>query len=211
MDARLTYRVRAGIVAAIAFAAFVALGVAVARGPDPGWMMTIEASLVNHGTLVAWWLTWFGLVYVLAPIGIALLILAWRVPSLRGRIFFSLIVLILCWRGADLAQHIFARPRRLDWVVRHETAFSYPSSHAAIATGFYLLWAAFVARSDMRGRFVAAGALVALALGIIWSRLDLAAHYATDLLGGILLAVALVALVCAVLPINVFGSATRRS
>ena len=43
--------------------------------------------------------------------------------------------------AADLFQHLFARPRRLDWVVKHERAFSYPSSHAAIATGFYALWA----------------------------------------------------------------------
>ncbi len=204
------YRIRCAIVSVIGFVAFVALGIGVGHRPDPDWMMTLEYSLVNHATLVAWWFTWFGLADVLAPIGIVLLFVAWRFPRWRSRVFFSLVLLILCWQGADLAQHIFARPRRLDWVVRHETAFSYPSSHAAIVTGFYLLWATFLARSDLRGRLWSSAVLVALAVGIVWSRLALAAHYATDLVGGAFLAVALVAAVLALFPINVFGSPAKR-
>ena len=101
---------------------------------------------------------------------------------------WSLVTLLLCWGAVDLAQHLFARPRRLDWVVKHETSFSFPSSHAAIATGFYGLWAWLVARCTLPGRAVIAGLLVALVLAICWARLALGAHYATDLIGGILLA-----------------------
>ena len=97
--------------------------------------------------------------------------------------------------GADFFQHAFARPRRLDWVVKHETAFSYPSSHAAIAVGFYLLWAEFVRRSDLpsRVRGPLALLLAAVAVGILWSRLALGAHYVTDLFGGALWALAVIA------------------
>ena len=122
-------------------------------------------------------------------------------------------MLLLCWRGADLAQHYFMRPRRIDWVVKHESAFSYPSSHAAIAVGFYALWAAMLATSDLprRTRATAAACLLVLAIAICWSRLALGAHYFTDLVGGALLAAALVAAGVAILPVKVFAPAGVRT
>jgi membrane-associated phospholipid phosphatase len=113
--------------------------------------------------------------------------------------------LLVCWRGVDLLQHVFVRPRRLDWVVKHETSYSYPSSHAAIATGFYALWALMLSLSELsrRVRAIAAGLLVLLAVAICWSRLALGAHYLTDLAGGALFAIAVVSAGVAVLPFNV--------
>ncbi|MBV8196691.1 MAG: hypothetical protein JO263_01030, partial [Candidatus Eremiobacteraeota bacterium] len=125
------------IVAVIAAVLFVILGLRVTRYGEPDVLATWEHYLVGHGALIAWWLTWSCYIYVLVPVAIVLLIVAWLLPAWRTRIIFSLIILVLCWRGADWLQHVFARPRRLDWIVKHETAFSYPSSHAAIATGFY--------------------------------------------------------------------------
>jgi membrane-associated phospholipid phosphatase len=132
----------------------------------------------------------------------ALAIVAWRVPGWRTRIIFSLIVLVLCWRGADLLQHVFARPRRLDWIVKHETAFSYPSSHATIAVGFYALWGVMFYLSELRAnaRKVVGTVLILLAIAICWARLALGAHYITDVVGGALLAVAIVAAGVAISP-----------
>lgn len=203
-------RLRSVAVAALSFAAFVALGFAIKRRPDPPALLTWEVTLQNHSTLLAWWLTWACYVYLLVPLSIALLIVAWRVPSWRRRILFSVVMLVLCWQGATLFQHVFARPRRLDWVVRHETAFSYPSSHAAIVTGFYLLWAALLAASDAPAlvRRWVPGLLVLLSLGVLWSRLALGAHYLTDLLGGILLGIAIVAAAWTLLPVKVVAGRT---
>lgn len=203
---------KAIVTAVIAFGLFLALGFDVTRHGEPGLLASWEAALANHSSLVAWWLTWGCYLQVLAPLAIVLLILAWRVPSWRARILFSIVMLLLCWQGADIFQHYFMRPRRLDWVVRHETAFSYPSSHAAIATGFYALWAAMLYASDLpRGvRTAAAACLLVLAAGVCWSRLALGAHYITDLLGGALLAVALISAALAVVPVKVFAPPAGR-
>lgn len=203
-------RATAAGVAVVSFALFLALGFAVRHAPDPAPLLTWEAGLQNHSTLVAWWLTWACYVQVLVPLALVSLIVAWRVPAWRSRAIFGVVMLVLCWQGADLFQHFFMRPRRLDWVVRHETAFSYPSSHAAIATGFYLLWAVMLYASGLPLRLRASvpPLIVALAIGVIWSRLALGAHYVTDLAGGVLLAAAIVAAAWAIVPVKVF---TRRA
>lgn len=194
-------------VAVAAFVAFFALGLWVKRHGEMAALFGLEHRLVDHGSLIAWWLTWSCYPYVLGPIAIALLVLAWRFPAWRGRILFSLVMLVLCWLAADLSQHFFARPRRLDWVVRHETAFSYPSSHAAIVTGFYLLWGVMLGSSELsaRARFFGPLLLGVLAGAVLWSRLALGAHYITDLVGGALLAVAIVSAGLSLVPINVLG------
>ncbi len=196
------YRVTWAIAAVIAAALFAGLGIAVARYGEPAGLLTWEESLVNHATLVAWWLTRSCYPPALVPVAVGLLVVAWFAPAWRVRILFSIAILLLSWRGADLFQHFFARPRRLDWVVKHERSFSYPSSHAAIAVGFYALWGAMLYLSELPPivRKVGAFCLVLLAVAICWSRLALGAHYLTDLAGSALLAVALVSAGLALLP-----------
>jgi len=195
------------IMAIAAFGSFFALGTAVVRNGEPPALLAWEHTLVNHSTLIAWWLTWSCYIYVLVPIAVALLIIAWLAPAWRTRILYSIVVLLLCWRGADFFQHVFARPRQLDWVVKHETSFSYPSSHATIATGFYALWAVMLYCSELplTVRRTAGTTLALLAIAICWSRLALGAHYLTDIIGGALLAIALASAVQAVVPINLFA------
>ena len=135
-------RIAWGALALSAFAAFFGLGRYVTQAGEPPALVAWERAIVDHSTLIAWWLTWMCYPQILIPIALALSIVAWRVPEWRGRIVLSIVLLLVCWQGADLFQHVFARPRRLDWVVKHETAFSYPSSHAAMSFGFYGLWAA---------------------------------------------------------------------
>ncbi|HVS45715.1 MAG TPA: hypothetical protein VMS32_03540, partial [Verrucomicrobiae bacterium] len=119
--------------AAAFLVAFFALGWYVTRIGEPAPLLAVERAILNHSTLLAWWLTWGCYWEVLVPAGIALIVVAWRFPQWRARIVWSLVTLLLCWAMADLAQHIFGRPRRLDWVVKHETSFSYPSSHASLS------------------------------------------------------------------------------
>lgn len=180
-------------VAAIAFAAFLVLGFAVDRYGEPAVLLAFDRAVVNHGTPAAWWITQVERIYVLVPLVVALLVAAWLLPAWRGRMLFSLVMLLLSWRAADFFQHLFARPRRLDWVVLHETSYSYPSSHAAIAFGFFALWAWLIARSRLArpARLAASGMLGLLVLAICWSRLALGAHYVTDVVGGSLLGLAL--------------------
>jgi membrane-associated phospholipid phosphatase len=175
--------------AIVAFGAFVALGNLVVTHGEPGVFVPWERSLFDHSTLVAWWLTWACYPAVLVPVGIAVLVLAWRFSEWRVRLILNVASLLVSWRAADYFQHVFERARPVDWVVKHETTFSYPSSHAAIATGFYALLALMILTSDLpkATRNVAGSLLVLLALAICWSRLALGAHYITDLLGGALL------------------------
>lgn len=197
-----------GFIAVAAFVCFTVLGFWVVRNGEPAALWAWQQLLVNHSTLTAWWLTWACLPKALLPIAVALLIVAWFAPAWRTRVFFSIAMLLLCWRGADLFQHLFARPRRLDWVVKHEGSFSYPSSHAAIAVGFYALWGLMLSLSDLPRwvRRTAAIALTILAIAICWSRLALGAHYVTDLVGGALLGVALVSAGLAIVPRAISGS-----
>jgi membrane-associated phospholipid phosphatase len=206
-------RLAAAAVAVVALLVFVTLGFDVTRHGEPAAFVGLERTLQDHSALIAWWLTWSCYLYVLAPLAVILLVVAWRVPSWRGRILFSIVLLLLCWQLADVAQHAFMRPRRLDWVVKHETAFSYPSSHAAIAVGFYALWAAMLFVSDLprRLRAIAAACLLVLAVAICWSRLALGAHYLTDVIGGVLLAVTLIAAGLAVVPVKVFATHVGRT
>ena len=85
---------KALLVAIVALGAFFALGFAVVRGGEPAALFGWEVSLQNHSTLVAWWLTWACYPQALLPVGVALLLVAWRVPSWRARIVFSVVVLV---------------------------------------------------------------------------------------------------------------------
>jgi membrane-associated phospholipid phosphatase len=169
--------------------AFFALGRSVVANGEPALFVPWERALFDHSTLVAWWLTWACYPKFLIPICIVLLILAWRFPAWAVRIVVSIVALVVSWRAADLCQHVFERARPVDWVVKHETSFSYPSSHAAIVAGFYLLWAIMLYGSELPKAQRIAGALLLTLFGlaICWSRLALGAHYVTDLIGGALL------------------------
>lgn len=193
-----------GVLAAVALVLFIALGRAVGRAPDPDWLLAIEASWVNHSTLIAWWLTWFGYAYVLVPVCLLLIAVAFFSRPWRARTPFAILSLLLAWRGADAFQRFFMRPRRLDWVVKHETAFSYPSSHAAIVAGFYAAVAVFVWQSAMPYRRTVATIVGFLCIGVLWSRLALGAHYVTDLAGGALWGAAVVGALASCWPRNVF-------
>jgi membrane-associated phospholipid phosphatase len=193
---------RYGLLGLGAFAAFVLLGnFVVARG-EPMLFQAWMRALLDHSTLVAWWITWACYPSVLVPVCLVVLIVAWRVPQWRTRALLSIALLLLCWRAADLFQSDFLRVRPQPMFYKQETSGSYPSSHAAIATGFYALWGLLLYLSDLpKGIRIGGAASVALfAVAICWSRLALGAHYVTDLIGGALLAISIVSATAAFAP-----------
>ena len=208
---RMSNKLRVLLLGVLAFALFWWLGNAVDHRPDPDWLLEIEATWVNHSALIAWWLTWLGYTYALVPACLVLIAIAIRFPSWRWRAAFAIVALLLAWQGADFFQHVFGRPRRLDWVVKHEIAFSYPSSHAAIATAFYMLTGVFAWRSQWQRGAIVGALLILLGFGIIWARLALAAHYLTDVLGGFLWGITVVAVLAALVPTNVFEGRSTAS
>lgn len=186
--------------AALCFLAFIVLGFAVTRHGEPAWLLPLDRALRGRSLLVAWVLTWMCYAYVLAPLYAVLVVVAIVSRRWRAAAIASILISLVCWQSADLFQHLFARPRRTDWIVRHETAFSYPSSHAAISTGFYFLWGLVLRSSELSPavRWGGFWGLTVLTLAIVWSRLALAAHYVTDVAGGVLLGGAVILLGLAV-------------
>lgn len=83
---------------------------------------------------------------------------------------------------------LYRRTRPDYWLAGLEAGHSYPSGHSATAMITFAAWAWVIAASaltpDLR---IALAAIFGLwALGIMWSRLALGAHYLSDVAGGAL-------------------------
>ncbi len=83
---------------------------------------------------------------------------------------------------------VFRRIRPDRWLVRQERDLSYPSGHAATAIVFFAVlgWLALTGAGPLPARGVLVIGCAACVFGIPWSRLALGAHYATDVIGGLL-------------------------
>jgi undecaprenyl-diphosphatase len=182
----------AGIYVAISVVLFAGLwwlGLYVKTHGEPAGLWAFARSVRGHGIWVAWAFTNAGYAKVLAPLYALCVVIAIFSRPWRSRALYALVSGLLAWGAADGLQRLFARPRRTDWLIRHEHAFSYPSSHATISTAFYLLAGVLILRSELPRwlRYVAFAVLGALWFGILWSRVALAAHYASDVIGGVCL------------------------
>lgn len=181
------------IAAIVLVAAFFVLGKDVtAHGEPPGlWHWALEV----HGQAVtlAWIFTNFGWIQALGPLFVIAIVVAIRFAQWRVRMIYLMCSCLVTWGVTDALQRYFARPRRTDWLWRHEHAFSYPSSHASTSTAFYLLAGILILTSDLPrvARVFGFLLLSAIWLGICWSRLALGAHYPTDVAGGIMLGAAI--------------------
>ena len=194
----MTARLRAAIVALVAALGCGLLGSSVSEKPPEGIDLAGRA-LAGHAARVAlvftascWW-------YVLVTLGIVAIGFAIAVPAWRARVIFSVATTLVAWQASDAIKNLFARSRPEYWALHHETSWSYPSGHAMFAVVVYGLWSYYVATSDLPQplRTVLATAWALWGIGVIWSRLALGAHFVTDLTGGVLFGITMLALAAA--------------
>lgn len=155
--------------------------------------------LVPHDPILdRWfeWLTWMGTGAVLVPLcGLAAAAL-WRY---RGRrVTAAVLAAPVLASGSILGlKQIFHRARPAGALRHMELSFSFPSGHSMAATAVLLTTAYVLAREELAPRWtIAAAAAMAFAVGI--SRLYLDVHWATDVIGGWSIGLALAA-ACALL------------
>jgi membrane-associated phospholipid phosphatase len=196
--------IRAGVVRSLAIALgaallYAALGIAVSHAP-PSEIDLAARPLAGHATQLAliftascWW-------EVLVTFAIGAIVLAVRVPAWRARVWFAIPTTLVAWQLSDVLKNVFQRPRPPYWYLIHERSYAYSSGHALFAVLVYGLWAWYVWHSDLPTpvRRVLSTLLALWGCGVIWSRLALGAHYVTDLIGGVLLAVTVLGLANAV-------------
>lgn len=188
------------VTAVVCLVATAALGAYVSHRP----LTPLDAAsehLRGHGTPVAvaftragYWPVITGLTIVLGAVELIA----------RGGIAFTLILTatqLLSQGVSDVAKARARRIRPEDWLFRHEAGFSFPSGHATTAVVFFGGLLLFVWSLPLTTPLqVALGLLpAAFIIGIPWSRMALSAHYATDVLGGMLSGAAWLCMMVAVL------------
>ncbi len=175
--------------------AMLALGAYVAHRPlSP---LDVEfIALRGRGTPLAvmftrsgYWPALTGIVLVLAAVELVV----------RGGIAFAVVLggtQLLSQAASDVAKEIFKRIRPDDWLFHQERGFSFPSGHATTAVVFFGGALLFVWNEPLpfAVQLVTGAVLAVWIAGIPWSRMVLAAHYGTDVLGGLLLGVTWLAL-----------------
>jgi undecaprenyl-diphosphatase len=194
-----TARLRAAIVALVAALACGFLGSRVSEAP-PGTFDRAGAALAGKLPALAFIFTTSCRWYVLVPLGIAAIVLAVIRPAWRARAIFSIVTTLVAWVGSDALKNLFMRSRPPYWIIVHEPSWSYPSGHAMFAIVVFGLWSYYIATSEMpqpwRGILATAAAL--WGAGVMWSRLALGAHYVTDVIGGALFGIFMLAVATSV-------------
>lgn len=174
------------IAAAVLFAAFALLGLVVAPRAA-GRLDLTAASVRGTGVSVAAAFTTTGRTPALVLLSIAIAMLF---AVMHWSLWIPAIVVAsqLASQAAVEGLKRLYRRNRPDWLLRHETGLSYPSGHATTSITFFGGWATVLLLSPAPRAAKVAGVIVLVIwmLGIDWSRLALAAHYATDVIGGTL-------------------------
>lgn len=183
----MTVSARLDAAAAVLFAAFVLLGLAVASRPLGAWDAR-AAHLRARAIPLALIFTKSGrskaltIGYIIAVAVYAIAHLALWVPVLLA---LSQMVSQFVVEGCKT---LYKRARPDYWLVGLDAGHSYPSGHAATAVITFLGWATVVAWSHVpelpKDVLIAFFAL--WATGVVWSRLALGAHYLSDVAGGAL-------------------------
>jgi membrane-associated phospholipid phosphatase len=198
--------------AVIALAVFGALTIAVTS--NPSLSLDARAFSLVHDLRAPWLdaaartITTLGLLVIVGP-AVVLAAVPLIVRGHRARGAALLAGAALAWLTVWIVKALVDRPRPTGSLV-HTSGQSYPSGHAANSVGWLALAVALtVTIPTDRGRIAAIsfGALLAALVGL--SRIYLRAHYASDVLAGEALAVAMYAL-AAVAARWTAGAAPRR-
>jgi undecaprenyl-diphosphatase len=101
----------------------------------------------------------------------------------------------------EAMKSLFRRARPDDWLFHREFGHAFPSGHAATAATFYggLLLIVGTAPLPRAAHAVLTIAPAVWIAGLPWSRLALAAHYGTDVIGGLLVGAGWLCLLAALL------------
>jgi len=179
------------IVALVCVVAMFVLGALVAQRP-PGEIDIAAGSLRETAVSLALFFTALGRWPVLLALGVAAAgtAVALRTGLTAVAILYATQILS---QGTNAAiKLMFHRARPDAWLHIHETDLSFPSGHAVTAVVFFVGFAIVAWHAPLPRPLATAiaAALLACAVGIPWSRLALAAHYMTDVIGGLLLGTA---------------------
>lgn len=113
----------------------------------------------------------------------------------RGRVLLNLIALGGACALNVVLKAAFCRPRPEAFMLVAESGYSFPSGHAMVCTTVAALaWLALRPRLGARGRVILAAACTASVVLVCASRVYLGAHYPSDVVAGVLAALAWVAL-----------------
>ncbi len=186
-----TLEMRLWIVAGVCAVLALVLGALVAHRP-PNSIDVAAGSLRGHAVPLALFFTALGRWPVLLGLGVA-----GAATALTLRTGLKAVAIVyatqIVSQGVNAAvKLVFHRSRPDAWLHIHETDLSYPSGHAVTAVVFFVGFAILAWHAPLPRPVAAAivAALLVCAVGIPWSRLALAAHYFTDVLGGLLLGTA---------------------
>ncbi len=178
-----------GALAGALLAAFLVLGNAVSHRPPGAFDRAVHDASTGRALTLASVLTQSG--RLPAYVAVSVLALGFGVArrAWLARAAISVAVLILADLTSNLFKDHFARARPPDQHVFFEPSYSYASGHATLALTFYGGWAIYAWNSGLplRTRAALVAAATLLIAAISWSRLALAAHWGTDVLGGLLL------------------------
>jgi undecaprenyl-diphosphatase len=182
---------RLWIVALVCIVLVFALGALVAHRP-PSAVDVAAGSLRGHAVPAALFFTGLGRWPVLLGLSTVAAITAFALRTGLTAVAILYAAQILSQGANAGVKLLFHRARPDAWLRIHETDLSFPSGHAVTAVVFFvgfaiLAWHAPLPR-PVAGIITAA--LLVYAVGIPWSRMALAAHYLTDVLGGLLLGTA---------------------
>ena len=201
--------VRLASIAIVLALATAVLGFLVTQRP-PAQLDIAAVALRGHAVSAALFFTSLGRWWMLLPISVAAFGIA---MALRANLVPLVVVLgtqAVSQAATALVKFAFHRVRPGGFIGDPEADLSFPSGHSVTALVFFgglavLAWHAPLPRPLAA---VAVAVLAVCVVGIPWSRLALGAHYATDVLGGVLFGGAWLCVALAVL-LRLAATATR--
>lgn len=132
-------------------------------------------------------ITSFGSAFAL--VGIALLIMLFFKNKRYGILVGINLIVVFLFNL--LLKFIFARPRPIDINLIEESGYSFPSGHAMVSTAFYgfLIYLILKSKLSKLTKIIYSVLLTILIVFICITRVYLGVHYASDVLGGFLIAI----------------------